>query len=129
MQLNIWKFKNSSIISLCAVVALASVIGSQSEAMVVNNQKHVIERHLITFPEFSPRASSDCNLSAAAYASAIVALNDARRVADEAYRRWYECEMQGGEGGNGPRGITANSLDSEIPPAELSVLVDTPSER
>ena len=93
MQLNIWKFENSSIVSLSAVVALALMVGTQSEAVVVNDQKHVIENHLITFPEFSPTANSNCNLSAAAYASAIVALNDARRVADEAYRRWYECEM------------------------------------
>lgn len=129
MQLNIWKFKNRSIISLIAVVALALMIVTQSEAVVVNNQKHVIEKHHITFPEFSPTASSDCNLSAAAYASAIVALNDARRVADEAYRRWYECEMQGGGGGNGPRGSTTAPLDTEIPPPELSVLVDAIGDR
>ena len=104
-------------------------IPAVTQATTDINQQEVNNTHRITYPSHTPNSKSSCTVEAIAYASAIVALNDARRVADEAYRRWYECEMQGGEGGNDPRGITANSLDSEIPPAELSVLDDTPSER
>ena len=85
--------------------------------------------HSISYPVYTPNTKSSCTVEAIAYASAIVALNDARRVADEAYRRWYECEMQGGGGGNGPRGSTTAPLDTEIPPPELSVLVDATGDR
>lgn len=69
--------------------------------------------HVCIMPTMQPDSSSSCAQEAAAYAAAIVALEDARRVATEAYQRWYQCEYQG-QGGK-------PSVD--IPSAEYSVLV------
>ena len=70
--------------------------------------------HRCILPAIQPNASSKCATEAAAYAAAIVSLNSAQQVANDAYRAWYECEITGG----------GNSRPSvEVPPAELSVLV------
>ena len=103
-------------------------IPAVTKATTVISQEELNTSHSITYPVHTPNTKSSCTVEAIAYASAVVALKDARRVADEAYRRWYECEMQGG-GGNGPRGSTTTPLDTEIPPPELSVLVDATGDR
>lgn len=66
---------------------------------------------------------SDCKMEAIAYAAALNALYDARRVADEAYRRWYECEqLRDGD----DRMPLSNADQPPILSAEYSVLYTSP---
>jgi len=102
---------------------------SQSEVFSLNGRRSSADAiHHITYPLREPTDLGKCNVEAIAYAAAITELNDARRVADEAYRRWYDCEMQGG--GNGPRGLDPQPKSS-IPAAyetgepQWSILVDS----
>ena len=83
--------------------------------------------HRVTLPAIKPLTNSNCNKEAAAYASALAALHDARRVADEAYRRWYDCEMHGGGNGPGPLPMNQGHLQvhSPIPPSSWSILIDS----
>ena len=65
----------------------------------------------------------DCKIEAIAYAAALNALYDARRVADEAYRRWYECEqMRDGD----DRMPLSNADQPPILSADYSVLYPSP---
>ena len=87
--------------------------------------------HRLEYPTLQPSTKASCTVEAIAYASAIAALHDARRVADEAYRRWVDCELQGG--GNGPRTeltvLQTPPIESfgtkREPPADWSILVDS----
>ena len=83
--------------------------------------------HTITHPKVKPKQTNNCNVEAIAYASALAALHDARRVADEAYRRWYDCEMHGGGNGPGPLPMNQGHLQvhSPIPPSSWSILIDS----
>ena len=66
---------------------------------------------------------SDCKMEAIAYAAALNALYDARRVADEAYRRWYQCEqMRDGD----DRMPLSNADQPPILSADYSVLYPSP---
>ena len=51
--------------------------------------------HICIKPRVQPTGKSSCRVEAVAYAAALTDLEDARRAAEEAYRRWYECEYQG----------------------------------
>ena len=62
-------------------------------------------------------------MEAIAYAAALNALYDARRVADEAHRRWYECEqMRDGD----DRMPLSNADQPPILSADYSVLHASP---
>ncbi|MEM1070813.1 MAG: hypothetical protein AAGI63_18050 [Planctomycetota bacterium] len=60
-------------------------------------------------------AKEDCDNLAAAYAIALVNLQNAQAIADAAYRAWYECEY-GGD-------TNATEYVVDVPSAEYSVLV------
>ena len=64
-------------------------------SIATHGETHILDEHRIVFPQIRPDSNSECATEAAAYAASIVNLNDARRAAEEAYRRWYECEYQG----------------------------------
>jgi hypothetical protein len=51
--------------------------------------------HDFVLPSIQPDAQSSCTVEAVAYAAALTKLTDAQRAANEAYRRWYECEYRG----------------------------------
>ncbi len=68
---------------------------------------------LASFQQVQPDAQSTVRIEAAAYAAAVITLNDAQRAANEAYRRWYQCEYQGKD--------VQPTVD--VPSADLSVLV------
>jgi hypothetical protein len=69
--------------------------------------------HVCLKPEVQPTGQSSCTVEAVAYAVALTALEDARKAANEAYRRWYECEYQG----QGVKPVVS------APSSEFSVLV------
>ena len=98
----------SSILLVGITVPVVSLATSNDR-----NFDHAAE-HRIILPAIQPDASSKCSQEAAAYAAAIVSLNNAQQVANDAYRAWYECEMGG-------RGYSRPTV--EVPSAELSVLI------
>lgn len=90
-----------------AIVPLASFATQKSGS--TNDE----QTHICIFPAVQPTAQSSCTVEAIAYAAAITSLNDAHSAANEAYRRWYECEYRGKD----------LKPAVEVPAAELSVLV------
>ena len=69
--------------------------------------------HVVTCPIVQPDGQASCTAEAVAYAAAVVSLQDAQKAANEAYRRWYECQY---------RGMDVKPV-VEIPSSEFSVLV------
>lgn len=82
-------------------------------SFATNEESQSLGHHRILFPSIRPDSNSSCATEAAAYAASIVHLNDARQAANEAYRRWYECEYQG----QGVKPVVS------APSSEFSVLV------
>ncbi len=60
----------------------------------VSGKKAGIEKHKVVYPQFDPTIASRCTAEMAAYAQALVALQDAEQAADEAYMAWMDCDMQ-----------------------------------
>jgi len=120
-----WAIKTSQ---FCLMIFVMSMLVDPGSAVTRDTTTDGHTCHMIVYPQFNWSSNHNCNQEAAAYAAAITELNDARRVADEAYRRWYDCEMQGG--GNGPRGLDPQPKSS-IPAAyetgepQWSILVDS----
>ncbi|MDB4338905.1 hypothetical protein OAA19_02220 [Rubripirellula sp.] len=77
------------------------------------NQADIYVGHRVLIPRIQPKISSNCNVEAVAYAAALDSLMNAQKTANDAYRRWYECEIAGGDG---PREMI------EVLPPEYSVL-------
>ena len=114
--------KTSYLILSAVSIATYFSIPHKGEASSKTNTTTLNVTHKIIHPTRLPDTASGCTFEAARYASALATLNDARRAADEAYRRWYECESQGG---GDPRPGEANARQPLPPPPELSVVVDS----
>ena len=74
-------------LGLIATAALA--VDSQ-----VAETKPSVEKHKVVYPQFDPTIASGCTAEIAAYASALVALQNAEKVADECYMAWMDCDME-----------------------------------
>ena len=73
-----------------SMATLAGELGSKPTPLPED-----VDIHIIRLPP-SPAAdrNQNCDVYASIYANALVALKDARRAADDAYRAWYDCEMR-----------------------------------
>ena len=119
--------RSTYITSILIVTPLLLTFDSQVRkdtypSQAIELTKVIAKEHTIILPTFRPDHRDKCRVEAIAYAAALQELKDARRAADEAYRRWYECESQGG---GDPRPGEANARQPLPPPPELSVLVDS----
>ena len=45
-------------------------------------------------PRIDPNSASGCTAEAAAYAAALVDLDDAQQIANDAYDAWHDCEQE-----------------------------------
>ena len=99
---------------LLAMLFVGAVIPIASFATQDSGAGDPDMQHVCTYPKAQPSENSSCTAEAVAYAAALTTLQDAQRAANEAYRRWYECEYRGGYGGKPV---------VEIPSSEFSVLV------
>jgi len=113
--------QNLARIAIAAVIVLAftSLREGFSEASegISLNDADSNATHMIAYPEEMPLdLNANCSGYAAAYAAALVDLQTAQQIADDAYKAWYDCEF-GIEG-------DLRSTQHEIPSAEYSVLVD-----
>lgn len=125
------QISKSLLVSVALVTCINASVNNRNTLRTNTSTKIDYHAHHLIVPSITFLDSRNCNQEAAAYASAIAALHDARRVADEAYRRWVDCELQGG--GNGPRTeltvLQTPPIESygtkREPPADWSILVDS----
>lgn len=59
-----------------------------------SEQRTSVRHHKVIYPEFDPTTASGCTAEIAAYAAALVALQNAEQVADETYMAWEECDSE-----------------------------------
>ena len=84
---------------LINIIILAALITAFTSLLERKGAAHLKAGHPtsphqeISIPALLHDKKTTCNTEAAAYAAALNALYDARRVADEAYRRWDECDQ------------------------------------
>ena len=98
---------------LLVIVVAGAIVPIASFATQESGSSSDEASHICIYPEVQPNAQSSCMAEAVAYAAALTTLNDAQRAANEAYRRWYQCEYQGKD--------VQPTVD--VPSADLSVLV------
>ena len=95
MHRNTLRKPQRALINLIILAALFTAFTSlleQKGAAHLHEEQRKSPHQEILIPAPLHEAKTTCNREAAAYAAALNALYDARRVADEAYQRWYECE-------------------------------------
>ena len=74
------------------VVALALVGGN---TLMGERSTPKVTKHHVTYPNVDPTVANGCTAEAAAYAAALVALQNAEQDADDAHQAWMDCEMGG----------------------------------
>ena len=126
MHRNTLRKPQRELINLIILAALITAFTSLLERKGAAHLKagHPTSPHQeISIPALLHDKKTTCNTEAAAYAAALNALYDARRGADEAYRRWYECEqLRDGD----DRMPLSNADQPPILSAEYSVLYASP---
>jgi len=83
--------RNTSVTALgfALVTTVASALDRRS-----SSNTHVAKHITVTTPSLDPTIASGCVAEAAAYAEALVDLEDAQAAADAAYDAYYNCTMQ-----------------------------------